>query len=315
MKAITIKEFGGIEKLIFDEIPNPKPASNEVLIELIYTSVNPVDWKIREGYLKNRLPHQFPLILGWDAAGKIVAIGKDVKNFKIGDEVFAYCRKPTVQWGTYAEYIAVDAESVALKPKNINFAQAASIPLVGLTAWQALFDSAKLQKGETILIHAGAGGVGSLAIQLAKYAGAKILTTASPVNFSYVKKLGADIAIDYHGGFIEEVKKAAPQGVDVVLDCIGGQTLQNSLKILKPQGRIVGIVEKLDPAIAEKNNVQGSYVFVRPNGRQLEEIGKLISENRVSAPNIEEMPLRDAAKAQEKNKAGHSKGKIVLRIK
>src|SRR5437870_2427248 len=138
MKAIAIKDFGGVEKLTVTDLPKPEPAVNELLIEVRYTAVNPVDWKIREGHLKERLPHKFPLIPGWDAAGIVSAVGSNVKNFKPGDEVFAYCRKPTVQWGTYAEYITFDAELVAHKPKNINFAQAAAIPLVGLTAWQSL---------------------------------------------------------------------------------------------------------------------------------------------------------------------------------
>lgn len=315
MKAIAIKEFGGIEKLMLTDIPKPEPAPNELLIEVVYTAVNPVDWKIREGKLNKVLPHQFPLIPGWDAAGTVAAIGKNVKNFKVGDEIFAYCRKPIVQWGTYAEYVAFDADNVAKKPSNINFAQAAAIPLAGLTAWQALFDSLKLKKGETILIHAGAGGVGSLAIQFAKHAGAKVITTASTKNHAYVKKLGADAAIDYTGGFVSKVKEIAPQGVDAVLDCVGGQTLTDSVSVLKPKGRLVSIVGHLDPALAAKHQIHSDYLFVAPNGKQLAEIAKLISENKVKAPSIEEMPLKDAAKAHEKNQQRHIQGKIVLKVK
>lgn len=315
MKAVAIRDFGGIEKLIITDLPKPEPGINELLIEVRYTAVNPVDWKIREGYLKERLPHKFPLIPGWDAAGVVASVGKNVKNFKPGDEVFAYCRKPTVQWGTYAEYVAFDAEHVALKPKNINFAQAAAIPLVGLTAWQSLFDSAKLKKGETILIHAGAGGVGSMAIQFAKNVGARVITTASSLHHDYVKKLGTDAAIDYNEGFVEAVKKLAPQGVDVVFDSVGGQTLRDSVKLLKTNGRLVSIVEHLDPALAAKHHIQSSYVFVAPNGKELGEIAKLITEKKIVVPHIEEMLLQDAAKAQEKNKKGHTEGKIVLKVK
>lgn len=315
MKAIAIKDFGGVEKLTITDLPKPEPAANEILIEVRYTAVNPVDWKIREGYLKERLPHKFPLIPGWDAAGIVAAVGSNVKSFKSGDEVFAYCRKPTVQWGTYAEYITFDAELVAHKPKNINFAQAAAIPLVGLTAWQSLFDSAKLKKGETILIHAGAGGVGSMGIQFAKHAGAHVITTASPSHHDYVKKLGAEAAIDYSKGFVDAVKKLAPQGLDVVFDCVGGQTLRDSVQLLKPNGRLVSIVEHLDPTLAAKYHIQSSYVFVAPNGKELGEIGKLISENKIVVPHIEEMHLQDAAKAQEISKRGHTEGKIVLKVK
>lgn len=315
MKAIAINGFGGIDKLTTIEVSKPQVEPKEVLIEVVYTSVNPVDWKIREGYLKERLPHQFPLIPGWDASGKIAAVGKDVHNFKVGDEVYAYCRKPIVQWGTYAEFVTFDAENVALKPKNINFGQAAALPLVALTAWQALFDSVHLKKGETILIHAGAGGVGSMAIQFAKNMGAHVITTASPANHAYVKKLGAETAVDYKNGFADQVKKLAPQGVDVVLDCVGGETLRESLTLLKPKGRLVSIVENLDPAEAAKHNIVSSYVFVRPNGKQLTEIAQLINERKVVVPHIEEMKLQDAAKAQEKNRTGHQQGKIVLKVK
>lgn len=148
MKAIVIKEFGGADKLTFTDVPKPETGANELLIEVRYAAVNPVDWKIREGYLKNFLPHEFPLIPGWDVSGSVVEVGQNVKHFKIGDEVFAYCRKPIVQWGTYAEFVSFDADNIALKPQNISFAQAAAIPLVGLTAWQALFEAARLKKGK-----------------------------------------------------------------------------------------------------------------------------------------------------------------------
>lgn len=315
MKAIAIQDFGGKENLAVVDLPTPEIAANEVLIEVRYTAVNPVDWKIREGYLKERLPHKFPLIPGWDAAGIIVSVGKNVKNFKPGDEVFAYCRKPVVQWGTYAEYVSFDAENIALKPKNINFAQAAAIPLVSLTAWQSLFDSAKLKKDEVVLVHAGAGGVGGMAVQFAKHIGARILTTTSPSHFDYVKKLGADNVIDYKKGFVEQVKQLFPEGIDVVFDCVGGQTLKDSVQILKPNGRLVSIVERLDPALAVQKHIQSLYVFVSPNGKELAQIAKLIEENKIAVPKIEEMRLQDAAEAQEKNKQGHTEGKIVLKVK
>lgn len=316
MKAMVIQEFGSVEQLHFENLPTPKPADNEVQIEILYTSVNPVDWKICEGLLKGRLPHEFPLIPGWDAAGVVAAVGKNVKKFKTGDEVYAYCRKPTVQWGTYAEFVCFDAENVALKPKSINFAQAAAIPLVALTAWQALFDVAKLKKGETILIHAGAGGVGSLAIEFAKNAGAKVFTTASKSNFDYVKKLGADVVIDYKTqDFAQEIKKQVPAGLEVILDTIGGKTLEQSLDLLKPQGRIVSIVAQVDPAVAKQKNIQFGYVFVRPNGQQLKLIADLIDTGKIAAPNIVEMPLSEATKACEMNMQGHTRGKIVLKVK
>ncbi|MFQ5729898.1 MAG: NADP-dependent oxidoreductase [Waddliaceae bacterium] len=315
MKAITIKKFCPVEEMHLTDLPTPQPTANEVQIQIAYTAVNPVDWKICEGWLKKMIPHEFPLIPGWDAAGTVTAMGKNVMDLKIGDEVYAYCRKPTVQWGTYAEYVCFNANHVALKPKKFNFAQAASIPLVGLTAWQSLFEAANLQKGESILIHAGAGGVGSLAIEFAKYAGAKIYTTASGNNHGYVKKLGADYAIDYHKeDFVEKIHSLDPEGVDVVMDCVGYDALTQSFDVIKPGGRLISIVQKIDKEKCEERNIHGEFVFVRPDGEQLKEIADLIDKGVVIAPHIEEMPLADFGKALAKNREGHTQGKIVLRV-
>jgi NADPH2:quinone reductase len=286
-----------------------------VQIKIICASVNPVDWKIRMGLLQKRLPHHFPVILGWDAAGLISALGSDVKKFQVGDAVFAYCRKSIIHDGTYAEYICFNAEDVALKPRDLSFAQAAAIPLAGLTAWQALFDAAHLQKGESILIQAGAGGVGSLAIQFAKIAGAKIVTTARQSNHAYVKDLGADLAIDYqHKSLKEEIKKFAPEGLDVVFDTLGGEDLRESYSFLKPGGRLVSIVEPPDQALAEKLHLQTHYVFVSPNGKQLQHIANLMQSGQVKPIEIHEMPLEQAEEAQEQNRQGHVRGKIVLHV-
>ncbi|MCB1113319.1 MAG: NADP-dependent oxidoreductase [Chlamydiia bacterium] len=315
MKAVVYEQFGGAEKLRMADLPIPKPADNEVQIRIHYTSVNPVDWKIREGFLSGRLPYEFPLTPGWDAAGVVTAVGKNVKHLKEDDEVYAYCRKDTVHEGTYAEYICFDAEHVALKPKKCSFAEAAAMPLTALTSWQALFDIGQLKKGQICLIHAGAGGVGSFAIQLAKWAGAEVITTCSQENFDYVKKLGATLAIDYHkDDFSEVIKKKYPKGIDLVFEMIGGETMQKSARLLKKGGKIVGIVEKLDPDEAEKLGIESHYVFVRPNGEQLTEMAKLIDAKKIQSPFIEEMRLQDAASAQEKSKEGHTRGKIVLKV-
>lgn len=315
MKAIIIDKFGGAEQLHLQELPIPAPEEEEIQIHVEYSGVNPADWKIREGLFQKRLPHEFPIILGWEAAGKINALGKNVKNFKVGDEVYVFCKKPTVHWGTYAEYVNAEAVKVAKKPENINFAQAAAIPLAGLTAWQALFDAARLTKGETILIHAGGGGVGSLAIQFAKNIGAKVVTTASEKNHLYVQKLGADIALDYHETNItDRIKQASPEGIDVILDTVGGNTLLESTKMLKKGGRLVSLLEQIDPSHAQGLGIEFFYISAQPSGHQLGEIGKLIQEGRVIPPSIEEYPLSKAAEAQEKNKAGHTLGKLVLKI-
>lgn len=316
MHAVVIESFGGLEELKLKDMPMPQIQDHEVLIGVEYAAVNPVDWKIREGYLESAFPHQFPLIPGWDAAGVIVSLGKHVKGLKVGDLVYSYCRKPVVHDGTYAEYIAVDAANVAKKPKNITFAEAAAIPLAALTAWQALFDFSHLKKGQTVLIHAGAGGVGGFAIQFAKYAGANVITTCSKKNFDYVKKLGADHIIDYtQEDFREAVRKIAKDGVDIAFDTVGGDTLAKSLEIVKKKGTLVTIVQRLGPEYGAKANVHTGFVFVRPNGQELENIAKLIESKIVKAPEIQEMTLRDAAKAQEISKTGHTRGKIVLKIR
>lgn len=314
MKAMIIDDFGGAERLRLADMPVPTPEDDEVLIQLAYTSVNPVDWKIREGLLKDLFPHQFPIILGWDAAGTVSAVGKAVSSFKEGDRVYGYCRKPIIQHGTYAEFVTVKATALAAMPDNISFAQGASIPLTGLTAWQALFDAARLSAGETVLIQAGAGGVGSLAIQFAKQAGAKVYTTASAINHDYIKSLGADVAINYKKEDVVQVMKTAePSGVDVVFDTVGDQVQQQSFQVLKPGGRLVSIVAPPPEDLLQKFQVKGDFVFVEPNGEQLRTIADLIAAGKVKPAMIEEMPLVEAALAQETSRGKHVCGKIVLK--
>ncbi len=315
MKAILVEKFGGSEVLKLGEISAPTPQENEIQIKIKYSGVNPVDWKIREGLLKTRLPTEFPFIPGWDAAGVVTLVGSGVSNLKEGDEVYAYCRMDSVKWGTYAEYICINAENAALKPENLTFAEASCIPLAGLTAWQSLFQNAKLKGNETILIHAGAGGVGSFAIQFAKYAGAKVITTATEVNREYVKELGADLVIDYtNENFVDVITHLHSKGIDIVFDTIGGETMQKSLSVLKQGGRLVSLIEQLDSDTVAKHMIQFSYVFVTPSGSELAQIAKLIEDGKIVPPTIEEMTLSRAAEAQEKVKEGHTQGKIVLKI-
>lgn len=316
MRAMVIDAFGGPERLRAVEIPTPEPGDEEILIALSCTSVNPVDWKIREGMLADMFPHAFPLIPGWDAAGTVAAAGRNAARFATGDRVFAYCRKPEIRFGTYCEYVAVHESAVALMPANIGFAEAATIPLAGLTAWQSLFDAAHLSTGERILIHAGSGGVGSLAIQFAKHAGATVYTTARSVNHDYVKSLGADVAIDYaRENFVDVLRRKEPGGIDAVYDTVGGHVQQRSYKVLKSGGRLVSIVSIPDPEEARPRGVRTDFVFVSPNGKQLRRIAELVEGGAVRAPDFEVMRLEEAAKAQELSRAGHVRGKIVLKIR
>lgn len=315
MKAVTIHAFGGANRLQLETVNVPQPADDEVQIKVEYAAVNPVDWKIREGYLKDFMPHEFPIILGWDAAGVISAVGKN-SPFAVGDEVFAYCRKPTIQWGTYAEYVCVNAQAVALKPRSVTFAEAAALPLAGLTAWQSLFDAAHLKAGESVLIQAGAGGVGSLAIQFAKNAGAFVITTGSRSNRGYLEELGADLVIDYkENDVFQAVKKAFPLGIDVVFDMLGAKIYEQSFSLLKKNGRIVSLLEQPNAALEKQYDVKAFYVFVSPNGQELKEIARLIDTGKISGIPVQEFPLEEAYEAQNLNQQGHVKGKIVLKIK
>lgn len=316
MKAVVIESFGHEDQLRLVEMPVPIPGPSEVLIEIAYTSVNPLDWKIRKGFFQQSLPHRFPIVLGWDAAGRVKAVGRSVKRFKIGDSVYAYCRKPVIQWGTYAEFVALDESLVAPMPTNLSYAQAAAVPLAGLSAWQALHDRANLQADESVLIHAGAGGVGSFAIEFASVLGAEAVTTASLPNHDYVSGLGATLAIDYHReNFVDQTLARFSDGVDSVLDVVGGDVYRESFRVLKRGGKIVSLIEKPDLERAEQFGVEALYHFVVPSGPELGVITKLIESGRVSAPEIHELPLEQIAEAHMRSEEGHVRGKIVLKIK
>jgi len=316
MRAIAIEAYGGPEQLKLVDLPTPVPGDNEVLIEIACTSVNPVDWKICRGDLRERIPNQFPLIPGWDAAGTIKAVGKNVTTWKGGERVFAYCRKPVIQWGTYCEYVAVDAAVVAPMPHNVSFAQAAAIPLTGLTAWQSLFDCALLTTDQTILIHAAAGGVGGIGVQLARHIGATIYATASPNHHDYVRSLGAHHVIDYKSeDFVATLKRLLPEGVDHVFDTVGGEVYRKSFSVLKPGGHIVSIREKPIEQLNAQYGVRSGYVFVNPDGAELTALADLLEEGDIRPPTVEEMPLSDAARAFERSIAGHVAGKLVLRVR
>jgi NADPH2:quinone reductase len=316
MRAIVFDAFGGSEKLRMAEVHKPAPAAGEVLIEVHCASVNPVDWKIREGMLAELFPYAFPIVPGWDAAGVVAGVGKGVTGFREGDKVYAYCRKQKVQHGTYAEYVTMAADAVAPMPGNLNFAAASTIPLTGLTAWQSLFEAGKLSAGQKVLIHAGAGGVGSLAIQFAKNAGATVYTTARGRNHAYVKGLGADAAIDYsREKFVDAVRALAPEGLDLVYDTVGGHVQAESYKTLKRGGMLVSIINLPESGDAERYGARTNFVFVSPNGGQLREIAALIEAGKVRPAEYEEIPLDRAAEAQERSRTGLVRGKIVLDIR
>lgn len=308
MKAIRIHNYGGSEVLKFEDAPRPTPGSDEVLIKVYAAAVNPVDWKIRAGYLKERIRYSMPFIPGWDVSGVVEVTGSGVTRFKKGDEV--YTRPEISRNGAYAEYIVVKESEVALKPTSIDHVHAAAIPLAALTAWQVLFDAAGLTKGQTVLIHAAAGGVGGFAVQLAKWKGARVIGTASGRNQSFLRELGVDDPIDYEKTKFED----AVHDVDVVFDTMGGETQQRSWKVLKKSGILVSIISPPSAEEAAKHGVRPGYVFVQPNAAELGEIAKLVDSGKLK-PVIETvLPLSEAKRAQELSEAGHTRGKIVLKV-
>lgn len=308
MKAVVIHEYGGPEVLKYEDVPRPEPKDDQLLIRVIAAGVNPVDGMIRSGLFGKDGSRAFPIILGGDVAGVVEKIGSKVTKFKAGDPVFAYVSLDNS--GGYAQYALVTEREAAPKPKSLMYVEAAAVPIVALTAWQALIDTAKLGSGQTVLIHGGSGGVGSFAIQIAKARGAKVIATASSANQDFLKQLGADVAIDYTKEKFEDVAK----DVDVVLDSIGRDTLVRSYGVVKKGGIIVSLVASPKQSELEKHGIRGAALSVDPNSEELNEIGKLIDEKKIRVIVSQTFPLPEAMKAQEQVATGHTRGKIVLKI-
>jgi NADPH:quinone reductase-like Zn-dependent oxidoreductase len=308
MKAVRIHQYGGREELTVEQAPMPVVQADEVLVRTIAASVNPVDWKIREGYLKEAIPYEMPLILGWDISGVISEVGENVTDFVVGDAV--YSRPDISRDGTYAEYVAIRANEVAHKPKTMSHSEAASLPLAVITAWEVLITSAQIKEGQKVLIHAGSGGVGSLAIQLAKSRGAYVIATTSAKNSALVASLGADEVIDYHTQNFAEVVA----DVDVVFDTLGGDVQTASWSVLKKGGILVSIVSEPSEETAEKIGVKSAFVFIQPNAEILKKVAELVDSGQMRAIVCAEFALDDIAKAHELSESGRSVGKIVLSV-
>jgi NADPH2:quinone reductase len=315
VRAVGIREFGGRDRLELMDVPEPKVGADTVLIRVRATGVNPVDWKIREGRLDAAWPHVFPVVPGWDAAGTVERVGPAVTTVAAGDEVFAYCRKHFIGEGSYAELVSVPETSVTRKPDSLDLEHTAAVPLTALTAYQALFGGAGLTAGETVLVQAAAGGVGSFAVQLAADAGADVIGTASERNHEYVLGLGAIEVVDYtERDVIDSVREIAPDGVDVVLDSLGGEALRRSVDAVRDEGRIVSIAQPPADEAFRQRGIEAVYVFVRPDAEQLAELADMFDENRLSVHLDEVLPLEDAARAHELSEAGHVRGKLVLLV-
>ena len=308
MKAVQIKEFGDRSVLeLNDDVVVPTPADHEVLIKVKSAAVNPVDWKIREGYLQPMLNHALPLTLGWDVSGEVAEVGNQVSHLKVGDAV--YSRPDIAKNGSYAEYITVVADEVAIKPKSFSWQEAAGVPLAALTAWQSLYELANLEAGERVLIHAGSGAVGQFAIQLAKLRGATVYTTTSAKNTELVLGLGADHAIDYTKEDFSELRN-----IDVVFDTIGGDTQANSWETLKKGGRLVSITDNPDEAIAAEHGVTAFFCFVQPNREQLEKLAEFADAGQLKVSIDSEFGLDQVAEAHERSETGRAQGKIIINV-
>jgi NADPH:quinone reductase-like Zn-dependent oxidoreductase len=333
MKAFIVDRYKKKGALRFGDMPEPALRDDDVLVEMHSAGLNLLDSKIRDGEFKLILPYRTPFILGHDVAGTVVDIGSNVRRFKPGDEIYARPRDSRV--GTFAEFIAMNEADVALKPKTLTMEEAASIPLVGLTAWQVLVERAKLKKGQKVLIHAGSGGVGTFAIQLAKHLGASVATTTSTANIGLVKSLGADVVIDYKKQDFEKVLS----GYDVVVNSLDGDTLQKSLNVLKPGGKLISISGPPDPDFAREQGlnwflqqvmrllsfgirrkakgreISYSFLFMRANGEQLSQITSLI-EAGIIRPVIDRVFRFEATnEALAYIETGRSKGKVVVKLR
>ncbi|BBM17084.1 NADPH:quinone reductase [Enterococcus avium] len=306
-RAVVIEQYGHSDQLKESKVTLPELGEHQVLVKVKATSINPIDWKLREGYLAQMMPWEFPIILGWDVAGEIVEIGSEVSDWHVGQTVFA--RPETTRFGTYADYTIVDDHLLANKPDSVSFEEAAAVPLAGLTAYQALFTHGKLQAGEKVLIHAGAGGVGIYAIQLAKNAGSTVITTASEKNHALLKELGADQVIDYHTTDFSEVL----EDIDLVFDTMGGDVQADSFNVLDEKGRLISIVSQPDEELAKRVAVAES-IWLQPDGKQLQEIADLMTEGKVKSIVGHTYPLtaEGVKEAHELSATHHAKGKIVL---
>ncbi len=308
MRAAVIESYGGPEQLHVQEVDDPKVGPDFVLVRLHAAALNPVDTKIRAGRLDGAFPAVWPMVLGWDACGEVERVGPAARHWTPGDRVVAYARKHYLGGGCYGDLVALPAQFLAPAPRGVDPAHAAGLPLAGLTAYQALFEGLRIERGQTLLVHAAGGGVGTFAVQLAKRAGATVVGTGSRASFDRLSALGVDHCVDYHDGPVSrQVRAALPGGVDAVLDLVGGDALRDSPQALADGGRLVSIVEA--PTVLE---LGGAYVFVRPDAEQLASLSAMVDDGTLRIDVAETYPLDQVADAHRRLEEGHVHGKLVL---
>ncbi len=302
MKALRFHEYGGPEVLKIEDVPTPEPGAGEVLVRVSGSGINPVDWKIREGEAKERFPATFPATVGFEYSGTIEKLGDGVEGFSVGDEIYGIEHA-----GTCADYLVTKPGGFALKPPSMDLPDSGGIPLAALTAWQALFDQGGLQSGQKVLVHAGTGGVGTFAIQFAKWAGAYVYSTGSSNRLDTLQDLGADRPIDYKADRFEDIAK----DVDLVLDLVGGETAERSMSCLKPGGVLVSTVGATPQA--EGKNSKAFMMEASPE--QLSKIADLIQDLKVRPVIDAVVPLIRAVEAQKESQEGHVMGKLVVDVR
>ena len=308
MKAIRIHAYGGPEQMQLDDSPVPACGANDVLVRVVAAGINPVDWKIRTGAMAQGLPKAFPITLGADAAGTVAAVGGAASGFAVGDEVFCYAE--FARGGSYAEYMAVDASQVALKPRTLPFAAAAALPMAGQAAWTALIDTAQIERGMQVLIHGGAGALGSIAVQLAKAQGLHVIATASGDGVALVASLGADEVIDYRSQRFQDIAR----DIDVVLDTLGGATQEASWATLKKGGILMATTMPPPPERAAAAGVRAAFVFTPPRGAVLAHLAERVDAGKLRVLVGQEFALADAALAHRLGEAGKARGKMILHV-
>ncbi|MGC4950497.1 NADP-dependent oxidoreductase [Streptomyces sp. DT224] len=307
MKAISYSRFGDEGVLEYGERPDPKVGPDTVLVKVRAAAVNPVDRQAREGNLDGLLDTVFPVIPGWDVSGVVVQPGVAVDEFAVGDEVIGYVREDFLSRGTFAEYVAAPVRTLARKPLRLSFEEAAGLPLAGLTAYQVLHRVLRVQEGETVLVHAAAGGVGSLAVQLARHAGCRVIGTAGARNHDHLRTLGAE-PVEYGDGLADRLRALAPDGIDAAFDTVGGDALRASAETLAPEGRLASIVD------TEVFSYGGRYAFVRPDADDLAHLAELAEQGIVTVHVDRVFPLAETAAAQRLNAEGRTRGKIVVTV-
>jgi NADPH:quinone reductase-like Zn-dependent oxidoreductase len=308
MKAVVILKYGSPARLEYTDVARPTPGDGELLVRVHAAGVNPIDDKVRAGLLSEFMHYSMPLIVGWDVAGVVESTGKNVTRFKSGDAIFAYMNLKLP--GAYAEYAIVRESEACPKPAKLSFVEAAAVPLAAMTAWQALVDTAKLEKGQTVLIHGAAGGVGTFAVQIAKARGARVIGTSSPKSLDFLRELGVDEAIDYTSTRFEDAAK----NVDVVLDPIGGDTQARSFGVLKKGGILVSIVEPPDQTVAKEKGVRATIMLAHPDAGELAELAKLLDAGKLKPIVSKVYPLHNARGAHEQIATKHTRGKLVLEV-